>query len=396
MSDRSLVFLLMLSPLLYLTGGVEHVTPLSIANFLNLPSLSAINYLSYLFVIFYLIVSAIKNPSKILPLLLLLVFMASILFRESSIKDAMVSFVSQLLIISPLLLMIGCSLKIKQESLIKIINIYVLYIALCIILHYVFVSYYLLVGVSLPNERAVGIFKNPNHLAVFAIATLIIFYQLALQGVYAKRKVISVELLVAFVIYISGSRSAQLFFVMLIMIHSFFFSRRLFMLYVMLSIFGIILIISSDVGVEKIETLLTKREVNDIAEAGNMRMTILYEMLHNFSLSEMIFGKGSGEGSAIFITNQVSNNEKVVWLDSNINTLTYTFGPLFTGLVFAILIYQIIYKAGLNIANMYRYLFMAYFMWFINIGEFFPIIFMLLLSACKSQRAKNYDFNSHC
>lgn len=380
MSDRALLFLLILSPLIYLTGGVEHVTPLSIANFLNLPSLSAINYLSFLFIILCLIVAATKDPSKIIPLLMLFVIMASILFRESSFKDAMISFVSQLLIISPLLLMIGCSLKIKHESLIKIINIYVLYVALCIILHYVFVSYYLLVGVSLPNERAVGIFKNPNHLAVFAIATLIIFYQLALQGVYTKKKVISVELLVAFVIYISGSRSAQLFFVMLIMIHSFFFNRRLFMLYVMLSIFGMILIISSDVGVEKIETLLTKREVHDIAEAGNMRMTILYEMLHNFSLSEMIFGKGSGEGSALFINNQVSNNEKVVWLDSNINTLTYTFGPLFTSLVVAILSCQIMYKAGFNIINMYRYLFVAYFMWFINIGEFFPIIFMLLLS----------------
>ncbi|MDM2738342.1 O-antigen ligase family protein [Citrobacter sp. Ct235] len=396
MSDRTLLFLLILSPLIYLTGGVEHVTPLSIANFLNLPSLSAINYLSYLLIIFCLIVVAAKDPGKIIPLLMLFVIMVSILFRESSVKDAMVSFVSQLLIISPLLLMIGCSLKIKHESLIKIINIYVLYVALCIILHYVFVSYYLLVGVSLPNERAVGIFKNPNHLAVFAIATLIIFYQLALQGVYTKKKVISVELLVAFVIYISGSRSAQLFFVMLIMFHSFFFNRRLFMLYVMLSIFGMILIISSDVGVEKIETLLTKREVHDIAEAGNMRMTILYEMLHNFSLSEMIFGKGSGEGSALFISNQVSNNEKVVWLDSNINTLTYTFGPLFTSLVVVILSCQIMYKAGFNIINMYRYLFVAYFMWFINIGEFFPIIFMLLLSTYKSQRIKNYDFNSHC
>ncbi|MBJ9162008.1 O-antigen ligase family protein [Citrobacter farmeri] len=396
MSDKTLLFLLILSPLIYLTGGVEHVTPLSIANFLNLPSLSAINYLSYLFIIFCLIVAAAKDPGKIIPLLMLFVLMVSILFRESSVKDAMVSFVSQLLIISPLLLMIGCSLKIKHESLIKIINIYVLYVALCIILHYVFVSYYLLVGVSLPNERAVGIFKNPNHLAVFAIATLIIFYQLALQGVYTKKKVISVELLVAFVIYISGSRSAQLFFVMLIMIHSFFFNRRLFMLYVMLSIFGMILIISSDVGVEKIETLLTKREVHDIAEAGNMRMTILYEMLHNFSLSEMIFGKGSGEGSALFISNQVSNDEKVVWLDSNINTLTYTFGPLFTSLVVVILSFQIMYKAGFNIINMYRYLFVAYFMWFINIGEFFPIIFMLLLSTYKSQRIKKYDFNSHC
>ncbi|MEI7220558.1 hypothetical protein [Pectobacterium carotovorum] len=396
MSDRALLFLLILSPLIYLTGGVEHVTPLSIANYLNLPSFSVINYLSYLFVFLCVIITATKDPGKIIPLLILLIIIVSILFRENSIKDAMVSFVSQLLIISPLLLMIGCSLKIRHESLIKIINIYVLYVVFCIILHYVFVSYYLLVGVSLPNERAVGIFKNPNHLAVFAIATLIIFYQLALQGVYTKKKVISVELLVAFVIYISGSRSAQLFFIMLIMIHSFFFNRRLFILYVMLSIFGVILIISSDVGIEKIEKLLTKREVNDIAETGNMRMTILYEMLNNFSLFEMIFGKGSGEGSALFITNQVLNNGKVVWLDSNINTLTYTFGLLFTSSVFAILSCQIIYKAGLNIANMYRYLFVAYFMWFINIGEFFPIIFMLLLNAYKSQRIKNHDFNNHC
>jgi len=396
MSDRTLMFLLILSPLIYLTGGVEHVTPLSIANFLNFPSLSAINYLSYLFVILYLFVTSTKKPGKIIPLFMLLGIMTSILFRENSIKDAMVSLVSQLLIISPLFFMIGCSLKIKHESLIKIINIYVIYIALCIFLHYIFVSYYLLSGVSLPNERAVGIFKNPNHLAIFAIATLIIFYQLALQGVYTNKKIISVELLVAFVIYISGSRSAQLFFVMLIMIHSYFFNRRLFILYVMLSIFGVILILSSNVGVEKIETLLTKREVNDIAEAGNMRMTILYEMLHNFSLSEIIFGKGSGEGSALFITNQALNNEKVVWLDSNINTLTYTFGALFTGLVIVILISQVIFKASSNISNMYQYLFVAYFMWFINIGEFFPIIFMLLISTYESQRIKKYDFNSNC
>jgi hypothetical protein len=396
MFDRSLLFLLVLSPLLYLTGGVEHVTPLSIANFLNLPSLSVINYLSYLFVILCVVLTGAKDPNRVLPIMVLLVIMTSILFREDSIKDALVSFVSQLLIISPLLFMIGCSLKIKNEFLIKIVNIYIIYIALCIFLHYIFVSYYVLSGVSLPNERAVGIFKNPNHLAVFAIATLILFYQLSLQGVYTKKRVMFVELLIAFVIYISGSRSAQLFFVLLILIHSFAYNRRLFMMYVLLSIFGVILVISSDVGIEKLETLLTKRETKDIAEAGNMRLTILYEMLHNFSFSEILFGKGSGEGSALFITNQVSNNEKVVWLDSNINTLTYTFGALFTTVVYSILIFQIIYKAGINLVYMYRYLFLAYFMWFINVGEFFPIIFMILLCTYNSQRNIKNDFNNYC
>ena len=88
MSDKALLYLLMLSPLVYLTGGVEHVTPLSIANFLNLPSLSAINYISYLFVISYLIIAAAKDSGKIISLLTLLVIMISILFRESTIKDA--------------------------------------------------------------------------------------------------------------------------------------------------------------------------------------------------------------------------------------------------------------------------------------------------------------------
>jgi len=386
---------LIFSPLVYLTGGVEHVTPLSIANYLKLPSLSALNYLFYFVVVGFLYISSLRKANLLLPLHIMVVVLFLILFRETSVTGVLFSFVSQLLIISPIIIAIGCKINFRQKDILKITNIYILYLIACVILHYFFVSYYLMVGVSLPNERAVGIFKNPNHLAVFAILTLIFFYQLSLSGVYSKNKVLMVEFLIAFVIYISGSRSAQLFFLVLVLIHSFIFNRKFFLLYLLSAMFACVYILTSDVGLEKLESLLTKRETKDIAEAGNMRITILLQMLHDLSLSEMLTGRGSGQGSAIYISNQLVNNEKVIWLDSNVNTLTYTYGPVFTVFVFLMLLLRLIQSIQSNITSAYPLLFIIYFMWFINIGEFFPIIFMLLIPVKVFKRHEIHDFNHH-
>lgn len=386
---------LIFSPLVYLTGGVEHVTPLSIANYLKLPSLSALNYLFYFVVVGFLYISSLRKANLLLPLHIMVVVLFLILFRETSVTGVLFSFVSQLLIISPIIIAIGCKINFRHKDILKITNIYILYLIACVILHYVFVSYYLMVGVSLPNERAVGIFKNPNHLAVFAILTLIFFYQLSLSGFYSKNKVLMVEFLIAFVIYISGSRSAQLFFLVLVLIHSFIFNRKFFLLYLLSAMFACVFILTSDVGLEKLESLLTKRETKDIAEAGNMRITILLQMLHDFSLSEMLTGRGSGQGSAIYISNQLVNNEKVIWLDSNVNTLTYTYGPVFTVFVFLMLLLRLIQSIQSNITSAYPLLFIIYFMWFINIGEFFPIIFMLLIPVKVFKRHEIHDFNHH-
>ncbi|WP_449550277.1 hypothetical protein [Lelliottia amnigena] len=386
---------LIFSPLVYLTGGVEHVTPLSIANYLKLPSLSALNYLFYFVVVGFLYISSLRKANLLLPLHIMVVVLFLILFRETSVTGVLFSFVSQLLIISPIIIAIGCKINFRQKDILKITNIYILYLIACVILHYVFVSYYLMVGVSLPNERAVGIFKNPNHLAVFAILTLIFFYQLSLSGFYSKNKVLMVEFLIAFVIYISGSRSAQLFFLVLVLIHSFIFNRKFFLLYLLSAMFACVFILTSDVGLEKLESLLTKRETKDIAEAGNMRITILLQMLHDFSLSEMLTGRGSGQGSAIYISNQLVNNEKVIWLDSNVNTLTYTYGPVFTVFVFLMLLLSLIQSIQSNITSAYPLLFIIYFMWFINIGEFFPIIFILLIPVKVFKRHEIHDFNHH-
>lgn len=395
MFNRVFYMVLIFSPLVYLTGGVEHVTPLSIANYLKLPSLSALNYLFYFVVVGFLYISSLRKANLLLPLHIMVVVLFLILFRETSVTGVLFSFVSQLLIISPIIIAIGCKINFRQKDILKITNIYILYLIACVILHYVFVSYYLMVGVSLPNERAVGIFKNPNHLAVFAILTLIFFYQLSLSGFYSKNKVLMVEFLIAFVIYISGSRSAQLFFLVLVLIHSFIFNRKFFLLYLLSAMFACVFILTSDVGLEKLESLLTKRETKDIAEAGNMRITILLQMLHDFSLSEMLTGRGSGQGSAIYISNQLVNNEKVIWLDSNVNTLTYTYGPVFTVFVFLILLLRLIQSIQSNITSAYPLLFIIYFMWFINIGEFFPIIFMLLIPVKVFKRHEIHDFNHH-
>lgn len=395
MFNRVFYMVLIFSPLVYLTGGVEHVTPLSIANYLKLPSLSALNYLFYFVVVGFLYISSLRKANLLLPLHIMVVVLFLILFRETSVTGVLFSFVSQLLIISPIIIAIGCKINFRQKDILKITNIYILYLIACVILHYVFVSYYLMVGVSLPNERAVGIFKNPNHLAVFAILTLIFFYQLSLSGFYSKNKVLMVEFLIAFVIYISGSRSAQLFFLVLVLIHSFIFNRKFFLLYLLSAMFACVFILTSDVGLEKLESLLTKRETKDIAEAGNMRITILLQMLHDFSLSEMLTGRGSGQGSAIYISNQLVNNEKVIWLDSNVNTLTYTYGPVFTVFVFLMLLLSLIQSIQSNITSAYPLLFIIYFMWFINIGEFFPIIFMLLIPVKVFKRHEIHDFNHH-
>jgi len=389
MFERIIYMILVVSPLVYLTGGVEHVTPLSIANYLNLPSLSFINYLAFLFLFACLIFGALKDLNKLIPIVVLVIFMVAILFRENSIKGAIISIVSQLLIVTPVFILIGSKFHIKTELLKKIVNLYLAYLMLSILLHYLFLSYYMLIGTYLPNERAVGIFKNPNHLAAFAVLTLILFYQLALQGFYSKNKVFIVEIMIAFVIYIAGSRSGQLFFIALILLHAYIYNRRMFLKYTLLGLLGVVIILTSDVGIEKIESLLTKRATADIQEAGNMRITILLEMLRNFSLPELLFGKGSGEGTALYITSQAASFEKIVWLDSNINTLTYTYGPFFTAFIFIGLVVRFFYKYGKGMSHTYSLLFLMYFMWFFNIGEYFPIIFMLLLSVLNEK-------GSHC
>lgn len=395
MLNRLFFYILIISPLVYLTGGVEHVTPLSIANFLNLPSLSAINYAFFIVLILYIFFKSLNDTGKFAFLFPLILIISLVVFRESSASAVIFSAVSQLLITSPFLIMVGCYVYLNEKSVKKITAVYLFYLLLCVMLHYFFVSYYLMNGVALPNERAVGIFKNPNHLGVFAILTLIFVYQLAQKEFYNKNKVFIIEIFIAFIIYIAGSRSAQLFFIILILINSFLFNRKLFLSYLLFSVTACLLVLTSDIGVEKIETLLTKRESKDIAEAGNMRISILLDMVQHFDWVELLFGKGSGQGSAIYISHQMSMNDKVVWLDSNINTLTYTYGIVLPVIIIFILAMQLVRKIKVDVVSSYPILFILYFMWFINIGEFFPIIFMLLISTQTFKRTKKNDFNNY-
>lgn len=395
MFKRVCFLIFAVSPLLYLTGGIEHVTPLSIANYLHAPSLSFINYMAFIFLCFYAVLKSLNNLSRLMPTVLVMVIVSCVLFRTNSTPDVLISFASQLLIIAPVFVLIGCNIGLDKGMVKKIVNLYFLYIVLSIVLHYVFLSYYMIVGTFLPNERAVGIFKNPNHFSAFAILTLILFYQLTLQKMYPRNTVFVAELIIGLVVYITGSRSAQLFFFALVLIHSFAYNRKLFISYLTVCCLSILFLLSSNIGLEKIENLLTKRETKDIAEAGNMRIAILFEMIRNFSAVEFLLGKGSGEGTAVFISSQISQSRSVVWLDSNINTLTYTYGMVFTGLVYISMLFRFFYIYKRKVVNTYSLLFIMYFMWFINIGEFFPLIFMLLLPVLNDKENESNDINNN-
>lgn len=394
MHKKLYYYFLIVSPLIYLTGGIEHVTPLSIAGYLDLPSLSLINYIFFLWCVFFLhFYSFGKNISW---LYLLDIVIIMIIFRESRVDSIFFSTLSQFLILSPLFLLVGCKIHIGYERIKKISYIFVFYLICSILLHYIFIMYYKYIGFSLPNERAVGIFKNPNHLAAFSILLLIFLYNLAFIKLVDVKKIFFAELIVAVTVYLSGSRSSQVFFIILLLIHSFLYNKRFFSLYCCLAVLSVAYVGMSDIGVDKIEQLLTKRETKDIAEAGNMRMSILFDMLENFNFREILIGKGSGQGTAVYITNQSNNNEKITWLDSNVNTLTYTYGVVFLIFSLAAMLLKMLFLALMKrTGEFYIFFFVFYFMWFINIGEFFPLIFMLLIQVSTSNMGQQHDINNY-
>lgn len=393
------LYFLLISPLLYLTGSAEFVTPLVLSNFISMPSLSGINYIVMLVAISTSI--NIKNTKALLIFLGMLFLFLFLSFRNINDIGFIYSLLSQIIIISPAFVFITNRKElsfIDGKFIRKILVTYVFYCLLSIIIHYVILAYATSAGIHFPNERMVGIFKNPNHMAAFAILTLILFYYD--EHIRSRRShffgSVFVEVISILCVYLSGSRSALILLVMIVFYQWFFLlkSRRRFLFVIISFSAGVLYIIYNSPSISELIAIFSKRDVSDLESAGNMRITILFDMLKEFSTVSLISGEGSGEGTAIFIKLQSILGYKVTWLDSNVNAIIYTYGLLFFVLMYITMIIITMHSLYFKEIKAMIYLYICWFFWFFNVAEYFPILFIALIVTARSTLDSNRRFTS--
>lgn len=387
------LFFLYVSPLLYLTGSAEFVTPLVVSNFINIPSLSGINYI----VMIVAIIASINiKRTKVLLMFICMVFLfLFISFRNVNEINFFYSLISQLIIISPAFIFVFSrkQLSFIDEAFVrKILIVYISYCVLSIIIHYFILAYAKSAGIHFPNERMVGIFKNPNHMAAFAILTLILSYYLS---IHFHRTTFSmgvfVEVLSTVCVYLSGSRSALLLLIMIVIYKRLFLSKsRVFLFFsiIFASVFSLYVVYHT-LSISELIAIFSKRDASELENAGNMRISILIDMLREFSAISLVSGDGSGEGTAVFIKLQSMLGYKVTWLDSNVNAIIYTYGLIFFTFLYFAMIAVTVHSIYTKEVKAMMYLYICWFFWFFNISEYFPIIFIAFLVTAKAATEQN-------
>jgi hypothetical protein len=142
-------------------------------------------------------------------------------------------------------------------------------------------------------------------------------------------------------------------------------------------------------SISELIAIFSKRDASELENAGNMRISILIDMLREFSAISLVSGDGSGEGTAVFIKLQSMLGYKVTWLDSNVNAIIYTYGLIFFTFVYFAMIAVTVHSIYTKEVKAMMYLYICWFFWFFNISEYFPIIFIAFLVTAKAATEPN-------
>lgn len=368
------LFILIVSPLLSITGVTEFSTGLNLASILNLPSLNPLNYAFLLF--FFVLFVALNISKSRRNLLLVGYFVLCILFFFHR-YPTIYSFVGMISIFACFLPFMKDKAGLTQLSDGEqrlLYKIYWIYIIASLVVHF----YLIVSGEYYANDRMMGIFKNPNQLAFFLLA----FYLMHVLKLKPSDSLFSnwiFPFLMLVLIVMTGSRSALAamagcFFLLPVI------RQRWASFTVILALVGIFFVMAVVyIGTEQAIEAVSRRDSKSLESVGNMRFQILKEIIKESSDEEIIIGKDVSVGTNGMIHEQNKDGEgHIIWLDNLVNVLMYNWG-----------LWGILGYTAFLIVDLTRYfpvvhkdflvvIFYTVASFFFVLADFFPLIFLVV------------------
>lgn len=367
------LFVLILSPLLSITGGNEFSTGLNLAFLLNVPSLNFLNYLFQLVFFFaFIAVNADKSNTNRVLVTIFIVIVVLTFWRHPTVFAAL----GLMSIFAALLYFMedkaGATFLTDRE-LVLVYNIYWIYVYLSVAIHfYILATQYF----YLANERMMGIFKNPNQLGFFLVSVYLL-HQVKIRFIHKERFPLFRFVVLLVLVGLTGSRSA-LACIVLIHLMSMTMQRRA----IYLGVIVILAAIAANIVIERIGfrefiEVVSRREAVAVESVGNSRWAVLQDIFAEFSALELAIGKDVSVGTNGMIYEQ-RESDSIVWLDSLVGVVLYNWG--FLGLVFLLLLCVL---EGLRHLPYLRkdYLVLGFFLvsaMFFFISDFFPLGFLII------------------
>jgi hypothetical protein len=373
MHRRIFFIILVVSPLLSITGGNEFSTGLNLAALLNLPSL---NFLNYLFQLLFLFLFLFLNTNRSWLNVILTIFFA-VFFLFLIRHPTLFSFIGLISIYSCFLIFMddryGLT-NLTNDDKKLLFKIYAFYIFISVVIHgFILVNpviYY-------ANDRMMGIFKNPNQMGFFLVA-FYLMYILKIRKPEGSKYDYILPVVLTMLLVMTGSRSAIVAMVAINLIHFFILKRVNY--FVVLAALTIIMstILLSRLGSDDLLAMVSRRDVNALEETGNMRFEIFKDIFKEGSTIEIILGRDVSIGTNGMIFEQKQNSEEIIWLDNLINVLAYNWGVI--GILFFTMTSVVFILQNTPVVKMTFLVFVFFFVasLFFVVSDFFPLGFLLV------------------
>jgi O-antigen ligase len=372
MYRRLFFIILVVSPILSITGGNEFSTGLNLAALLNLPSL---NFLNYLFQLFFLFLFLFFNSNRSwLNAILTISFAVFLLFLFR--HPTLFSFIGLTSIYSCFLIFMDDRYgftNLTSNDAKRLFKIYAFYILISVVIH----GFMLANPVYYANDRMMGIFKNPNQMGFFLVA-FYLFYILKIRKPEVSKYDYILPVVLTLLLIMTGSRSAIIAMIAINLIH--FFILKKLNYFVVLAVLSIIMstILFSRLGSDELLAMVSRRDVNALKETGNMRFEIFKDIFKEGSTIEIIMGRDVSIGTNGMIFEQKQNSEEIIWLDNLINVLAYNWGVI--GILFFTMTSVAFILQNTPVVKMTFLVFVFFFVasLFFVVSDFFPLGFLLV------------------
>jgi hypothetical protein len=368
------LFILIVSPLLSITGGNEFSTGLNLAAILALPSLNPINYVFLLFFLFLFVALNIKRSRRNLALVGYFVLCFLFFFHRHATIYSFLGMISIFACFLPFMKDKAGLTQLTDNEQRLLYRIYWIYIIVSLVVHF----YLIVTGEYYANDRMMGIFKNPNQLGFF-LAAFYLMYVLKLKPSESLFSNWIFPLFILVLIAMTGSRSALAamagcFFLLPVI------RQRWASFATILALVGIFFVMAAVyIGTEDAIEAVSRRDSKSLEAVGNMRFQILEEIIEESSAQEIMTGQDVSVGTNGMIHEQNKIGEDhVIWLDNLVNVLMYNWG------LWGILGYTVFLMVELT-----RYfpvvhrdflvvIFYTVASFFFVLADFFPLVFLVV------------------
>jgi hypothetical protein len=371
--SKLMLFLLVVSPLLSVTGSNDFSTSLNVASLLNLPSL---NFLNYLFLLLFFGAFVVGNVAKTWTNLLFTLAFMVVIIAVMPRHFSFYAFLGVIALLSSFLVFMndrsGLTDFTKQEFRL-LYRIYWFYIAIGVIVHI-----YLVVraGHYYANDRMMGIFKNPNQFGFFLVAFYILYAFTINTSLGIKGYV--TFLVIAVLVVLTGSRSALMALLLIHIAYELLNRKWIYLTFLLLvGVIGgfIMLYVDSD----KVLAAISRREASAVKDVGNMRLEIFKETWRSSTWDELIIGRDASIGTNGMIFEQRGQSGNIVWLDSLVSALLYNWGLVGLFAFIVITMFDVGTQIPYISRNSMIIVFYVVTSLFFVMGDYFPLPFLIVL-----------------